>query len=252
MGRKVAVLAVAAIAVGVGWIALRPNVTATPQDPKAVVCLTFDDGPDPDWTPKVLDILRDHHARATFFVVGDFVSSHPDILRQILADGHEVGFHGMRHQLMTRMSPADVITDFADFTNLLARVAPGTAVHAFRFPYGDSNDDLKALATHLGYTVAGWDVDTVDWHDRTKAADIAAAVAGAPTGSVVLLHDGVDATYRLGRAPDAHVKLDRAATIQGLDKGLEALRKRGIRAVTLEEAEEILGPRTVASYPYGR
>lgn len=216
-----------------------------------VVALTFDDGPDPDSTPRVLDILKAHHARATFFVVGEFVAKHPDLTRRVISEGHELGLHGMRHQMMTRMSQEDAWSDVNELKALLTNTVDACRVTHFRFPFGDVNDYVKSMVVSQGMAVAGWDVDTLDWLDRTPPSAIAERVGHAPRGSVVLLHDGLDATYRLGRRHDPGIATNRAATWAGLEQGLDELDRRGMRSVTMQERERVPGVAPSASFRHG-
>jgi peptidoglycan/xylan/chitin deacetylase (PgdA/CDA1 family) len=153
------------------------------------VCLTFDDGPHPVHTPRVLDVLRRHGVAATFFVVGREAERHPDLVRRIAAEGHAVGNHTYSHGEPGRVS-AGALLEEVRRTDAVVRAAVGEAPRLFRPPHG------KVTATKLwrlwrdGWTVVLWNADTKDYA-RRSAADLRGWVASrafAP-GDVVLMHD---------------------------------------------------------------
>lgn len=146
-----------------------------------VIALTFDDGPSPEWTPPILDLLARAGARASFFPLSPRAAAHPELMRRIAAEGHLIGLHGWAH-LKHPEYPRDVVA--AD-TELALRVLPTVAW--WRFPYGMEGSYSRALADEHGLRVAGWTHDTHDWDGRA-----AAEMAFTPVdGEVVLMHDGL-------------------------------------------------------------
>jgi peptidoglycan-N-acetylglucosamine deacetylase len=154
------------------------------------IALTFDDGPDPRWTPAVLDALRAAGARATFFVLGPLVRAHPELVRHALAEGHVVAPHAERHVPHTELS-ADEGAD--DLDRVLAALA-GAGVPApwlWRAPYGVEADWTRPLAAARRLRLLGWTADTHDWRGDDAATMLAAIEPGVRDGAVVLAHDAV-------------------------------------------------------------
>jgi peptidoglycan/xylan/chitin deacetylase (PgdA/CDA1 family) len=152
-----------------------------------VIALTFDDGPDPRWTPLVLDALAEAGARATFFPLSPRMAAHPELVARMRADGHLVGLHGWGHLRHPDVRRADIE---ADTDRALAVFDQPPAW--FRLPWGLAAPWSAEVAADRGMRVAGWTHDTHDWRGDT-AADMLATVTGggvAP-GSVVLAHDAL-------------------------------------------------------------
>ncbi|MBX3593203.1 glycosyltransferase [Sphingomonas sp.] len=200
------------------------------QDPK-LLALTFDDGPDASWTPKILDILEREHVPATFFVIGENALQHPGLLNRIVADGDEIGNHSYTHPNLALAGPAQTRLEL-NTTQRLVEAYTGRRMTLFRAPYfGDAEptslDELvPALAAQqAGYTVVGLHVDPGDWQrpgaDAIVAQTIARVHAGRPdasgnSGNVILLHDGGG---------------DRAETVAALPRIIETLKAQGYRFV---------------------
>jgi peptidoglycan/xylan/chitin deacetylase (PgdA/CDA1 family) len=111
--------------------------------PDRTVALTFDDGPDPEWTPRILDALRRHGVKATFFVLGAKVNDHPELVRRILAEGHELGLHSFNHDDLTDVSPVQRRLQLELTRNAVAR-ASGLDVRLFRPPYSSTPASVDA------------------------------------------------------------------------------------------------------------
>ncbi|WP_212993170.1 polysaccharide deacetylase family protein [Actinoplanes auranticolor] len=191
-------------------------VPATPGNKGSrVVALTFDDGPDPAYTPQVLRILRKHHARATFFVIGQQASAHPDLVRSIVDDGHTVGTHTWSHANLSRLPAGRVRTEVGRAVDTVATTI-GRIPALFRAPYGSwSRTVFEACAT-LGQTSVAWDVDPRDW-DNPGAGRIRAEILDqVGNRSIVLTHDGGG---------------DRSQTVRALRSVLPVLIDTGYRFV---------------------
>jgi peptidoglycan-N-acetylglucosamine deacetylase len=154
------------------------------------IALTFDDGPDPRWTPQMLALLRQYHVRATFCLIGVQVPAHADLVRQIVAGGHALCDHTWTHdeKLPTR-SPAVIRSEIAR-TAAAIQAASGVAPRYFRAPAGNWSPTVIATATSLGLRPLGWSVDTRDWSKPGTAHILSVLRAEARSGTVVLLHDG--------------------------------------------------------------
>ncbi|HYU85291.1 MAG TPA: polysaccharide deacetylase family protein, partial [Kribbellaceae bacterium] len=145
-----------------------------------VVYLTFDDGPDPRWTPQVLDLLQRYDARGTFFMLGDEVRANPGLVRRVRDAGHAIGNHSVDHKDLTKVSAARLRTE----------IAGGPASRCFRPPYGATNARVRAAIRAAGLRQVLWDVDPDDWQ-RPGARVIASRIlTHVHNGDVVLMHDG--------------------------------------------------------------
>jgi len=198
-------------------------------DPKAIV-LTFDDGPDPDWTPRILDVLEQKKVPATFFVIGENALVHPELLRRLAADGFEIGNHSYTHPNLSQVSPLGVRLEL-NATQRLLEAYTGRSTRLFRAPYfGDAEpstaDELvpARIAQDAGYTIVGLHGDSEDWK-RPGADAIVSNTINAVLGSnsdrtvnVVLLHDGGG---------------DRSETIAALPRIIDELRARGYHFTTV-------------------
>lgn len=147
-----------------------------------LIALTFDDGPDPEFTPPLLDALAQAGARATFFPLSPRLAAYPDLVRRIRAEGHLVGLHGWAHLKHPESTRAEVARDTER-----ALAAFDEPVAWWRLPYGMAAPWSAALAARHGLRVAGWTHDTHDWR-----GDAAADMRFEPRpGEVVLMHDGL-------------------------------------------------------------
>lgn len=151
------------------------------------VRLTFDDGPCPEWTPRVLQRLAAHELTATFFVLGARVRAAPDLLDLIRAGGHEIGLHGDRH-LDHRRTPPDMVRD--DTTAALATMTrAGVQPTRWRLPWGRQGAATLPLADEFGLEVIDWDHDTHDW--RGDGWEDQPAIFRSGAAGVVLMHDAL-------------------------------------------------------------
>jgi peptidoglycan-N-acetylglucosamine deacetylase len=151
--------------------------------------LTFDDGPHPQGTPAMLEILAREQVGATFFLVGEQVRRDPSLAREILAAGHEVGLHCDRHRNLLRLSPPQVRADILRAQAVIEDVC-ASRVRVYRPPYGVLNACALGLARARGWRTLLWSDWGRDWEARATPASIAARVtAAAGEGAVLLLHD---------------------------------------------------------------
>jgi peptidoglycan/xylan/chitin deacetylase (PgdA/CDA1 family) len=186
------------------------------------VALTFDDGPNPDATPRILDALGNAGVRATFFLLGRHVDRWPDIARRVAAEGHTVANHGWHHRKLHRATPALVRRDLEMGTDSIER-ATGIRPHLFRAPHGFRAPWVTPIAASLGQRTVGWSLGVWD-SDRPGADAIARrTIEGARAGSILLLHDG-DGYDPLG---------DRMQTADAIPEIVRGLRERGFSFVTV-------------------
>ena len=156
---------------------------------KRRVAITFDDGPHPRYTPQILDILAEYGVKATFFMVGSNAAYHPELVRRVLAEGHEIGNHTQNHYHTANMSSEELVADILACSKELARFTEGKAPTLFRPPEGVFNEEIKALCKEQGYTIVMWSVDTRDWA-HTPVCDIVSGVrTNVRDGAIILMHD---------------------------------------------------------------
>ena len=204
------------------------------------VALTFDDGPDGTWTPMILDTLRSRGAPATFFVIGVNAERHIPLLRQIVAEGHEVGNHTFTHPNLA-LTPAFVTRLELDATERLLEAVLNRRSLFFRPPYfGDAEpttaDELVpvGLATDLGYVTAGLHVDSQDWTEPGAESILRNVLDTRARGNVVLLHDGGG---------------DRTGTVAALGPMIDSLRARGDTLVLLSSLAGITPEAAMPTLP---
>ncbi|HXZ18466.1 MAG TPA: glycosyltransferase [Candidatus Acidoferrales bacterium] len=200
------------------------------------VAISFDDGPDPEYTPQILDILKEKNATATFFVIGEHAKDWPRLLRRMYAEGHEVGNHTFTHP---RFSATDISETFIrtelNLTELVIESRLGAKSLLFRPPYGidhqpDSADEVTLLPIpqRLGYLLVGARIDPHDWGSEAgmlppgpeKIRDEVLKQAHKGAGNIILLHDGGG---------------DRSATVKALPQIIDGLRAQGLQIVPVSE-----------------
>jgi peptidoglycan/xylan/chitin deacetylase (PgdA/CDA1 family) len=161
------------------------------------VALTFDDGPDPVQTPKILDLLARYHVTATFCLIGVNVQAHPDLVRRIVAEGHTICNHTWQHSLtLGRQSPAAIRADLRRTNDAIRRAAPRATIKYTRAPGGYFTPAYVTVAAGLGMTSLYWQVDPRDWERPAgesatahRARVVAAVQKHVRKGSIVLSHD---------------------------------------------------------------
>jgi peptidoglycan/xylan/chitin deacetylase (PgdA/CDA1 family) len=156
----------------------------------ARVALTFDDGPDPQYTPQVLALLKEYGVKATFCVVGENAENHPDLIRAIVADGHTLCNHSWHHDLaLGRRSPAVIRSDLLRTNAAIRAAVPNARIAYFRQPGGAWTYPVVAACEELGLTPLHWTVDPSDWQAPGAARITATVLTETAPGSIVLMHD---------------------------------------------------------------
>jgi peptidoglycan-N-acetylglucosamine deacetylase len=195
------------------------------------LAVTFDDGPDPRWTPKVLDILKDKKVPATFFVIGTDANQWPEILRREYNEGHDIGNHTYTHPSWDEVSTTQIRWEL-NLTERLIESTLGVKSILFRPPYGiDHQPEYAEEVAHLppaqdmGYLIIGQKIDAHDWKQRNgkqiPAQEITDNVMrDADTGNIILFHDGGG---------------DRAETLKALPQVIDALRAAGYQFVNVQD-----------------
>jgi peptidoglycan/xylan/chitin deacetylase (PgdA/CDA1 family) len=191
---------------------MRPPVAAS-RVPGPVVALTFDDGPDPTFTPQVLQILATAGVKATFCVIGRDARRYPDLLRTVAEQGHAVCDHTESHPHLNRLSADKIEAQLVPPAQFI-RDTIGVDPAFVRAPYGDLNGDVIAVAHKHGLRVLGWAVDPSDYLKPPAAKLVARVVGAVKPGSVVLMHDGGEGQ-------------DRSQTVAALPVIIDQLKAQG-------------------------
>ena len=153
------------------------------------VALTFDDGPNPDATPLILDALKERGVKATFFILGRHADQWPDLVRRVADEGHAIGNHGWFHRKLHFKSPAYVRDDLTRGTKSI-EAACGVHPKLFRAPHGFRSPWVNAIAGSLGQRAVGWTLGVRGTDRPGVEAIVGRTVNGAKPGSILLLHDG--------------------------------------------------------------
>jgi len=194
----------------------------------ARVALSFDDGPDPEVTPAVLDALAEHGARATFFAIGRLLEAHPTVARRIAAEGHELGNHSWRHSRWQNFFGSSAQTrEIARGARAIAAVTGRSTRPLYRPPIGLKSPPFARAAYQARLTLVGWSLRSRDTQTRDPERIAARVLGRIRPGDIVLLHDGHD-------RPGLH----RPACAQAVPLILQGLREKGLECTTVSELLE--------------
>jgi peptidoglycan/xylan/chitin deacetylase (PgdA/CDA1 family) len=190
------------------------------------IAMTFDDGPSATLTPKLLDLLAARHVKATFFVIGENVAEHPEIVARAAREGHEIGNHSWSHPNFAKMSQESVRSQLKR-TDDAIKSAIGNRPTLLRPPYGSITDREKHwIHDEFGYQIILWDVDPYDWKRPGPAVVRNRILKETQSGSIVLSHD-------------IHT-----GTIEAMPSTLDALEAKGFQFVTVSELIRMATPQS--------
>jgi peptidoglycan-N-acetylglucosamine deacetylase len=212
-------------------------ITAVQTD-EPVAALTFDDGPHPDTTPLILDILKAHNARATFFVVGQAAKQHPEVLERIMREGHELGNHTFDHPSLPRLSASEVATQ----VTRCAALIPPQERQWFRPPYGHLTAAICLQLRQLKQQVVTWTFHCEDWSEISSERILERFKDRLTPGSIVLFHDAL-----YSQSPQDNP--DRTALCKALDALLRQC--QDYRFTTLSELRTYGSPRYTLRFKTG-
>lgn len=153
------------------------------------VMLTFDDGPHPGNTEKVLDILAQSNTKAIFFLIGERAIEHPEIVRRIVREGHLAGIHSMRHTAGFTVAPAKMVTGDLDACRKILEDLSGEKIYLFRPPFGVTNFNIAKAVRKLNLKTIGWSVRSFDTAIKSPEKVIDRVAGRIHPGAIVLLHD---------------------------------------------------------------
>ena len=180
------------------------------------IALTFDDGPHPSYTNKLVSILQSHNARATFFMVGSMAAKYPELVKLVVAGGNQLANHTYHHENLTAVSPEEIAVEMKACGDVLRQFTP-TPPRLFRPPGGNFDKQVLQIARAAGYSTVFWTTNTADYLEPGVDTVVNRVVRNACNGAIFLMHDGY------------------GQTILALPKILDALRAQGYRLVTVDE-----------------
>jgi len=205
----------------------------------ARVAITFDDGPDPDVTPRLLEHLASLDAKCTFFLLTAQGRRHPELVRSIQDAGHEIGLHGNDHRRITRRPYSHAVRYLREARQELEQLA-GTRVEIYRPPYGAQSLTSYLAARKAGLNVVVWSADAADWTDRPVEEVAADGLRSLTPGGILLLHERLEPDPGRGAPATA---FDRIKLTQLI---IEGVRARGWEPVTVGESIQLDGARRTA------
>ena len=203
-----------------------PETFKTRGPRSKVIALTFDDVPDPRFTPQLLDILKMYHVKATFFVVGSRAEKHPGLVKRMIREGHAVGNHSYNHPQFVKLTMNDFRAQIIQTENIIQTLA-GYKPKLIRPPYGDINEQQLKWAKYHGYKLVNWNVDSLDWKGLSKTQVRNNILSQAGKGAIVLQHGGGGQSSNL------------RGTIQALPEVITIMRKRGYTFVTVPQLLQV-------------
>jgi peptidoglycan/xylan/chitin deacetylase (PgdA/CDA1 family) len=190
------------------------------------VAITFDDGPDPFYTPYILNILKEHNVPATFFLIGKNVEDFPEIAKRIVEEGHTIGNHTYSHKSLILLSARAAYEQVKKAEKAIEDVT-GVRPILFRPPRGVCPAYIQDLLRNERYTIALWDVSSEDWAELPPKKIVSNIVRKVKPGSIILLHDSGDlVTFKGG---------NRSATVQALPLIIDNLRAKGYDFITVDQ-----------------
>lgn len=209
----------------VGGAAADSAVRRSAPNDKGLISITFDDGPHPKYTREILDILDEYGAHATFFVIGSNAEAHPELLKEIVERGHEIGNHTYSHQTISKVSD-NKITDELTRTQKIISSACGFNPVVFRPPGGAYSNRSLAAVTNLGFACVTWSKDSNDWRMLPVETIVKNMTTDVQSGDIFLFHD-----FNRRGSP----------TPEAVSQILATLRSQGYSFVTVSE---LLGQQT--------
>lgn len=207
-----AIALAACLVAGAGTARAQEDTASYRTEPRpGRVALTFDDGPNPKWTPVILDILDAYGVKATFFANGFRVVAFPEVAAEVVRRGHSLQNHGYGHAHVLELSDAGVTREIVRGAESIA-AATGARTTCFRPGWGETSGRIRRLADEAGEVVVLWTVDTLDWLHQSATESVRRTLDGLQAGDVILMHDSIGWAAR-----DALPVIIEAVRAAGLD-----------------------------------
>lgn len=187
---------------------------------EAKMALTFDDGPDLEWTPKILDILKEKQVKATFFVIGHQARKYPEMLKRIADEGHVIGNHTYDHADLTKLRPEVVAQEIDKCSDVIGNIT-GSRPRLVRPPFGFHNPAVDNVIYAKGDVIILWSTDPEDWRGADAKTVKTRILRRAKNGYITLQHDGVN----------VHL----TGSVEALPAIIDGLRAKGYTLVTIPE-----------------
>lgn len=192
---------------------LAMNDTAVNKFPQTgTVALTFDDGPTAQYTPQILAILKKYHIKATFFMVGMNAKNHPDMVKQVLAEGHAINSHSLTHAMLTKLNDNQLYKEVVTPQNIIDNIT-GKKPVCLRYPYGASNSHVREVIRSHGLTPVPMGFNSFDYERPGVDKIVSWVLKNVHSGQVILLHDGF---------------AKREQTVAALPRIIEGIQKKGL------------------------
>lgn len=188
------------------------------------IAITFDDGPNPRYTPAILDALKTKGVKATFFVTGRHVQKYPEIAKRIAVEGHDIGNHTYSHRELVPATRQAVVWQVRQAARVIEEVT-GRKTRLMRPPRGIYSNAVRQLLVEEGYQIVLWTVSGIDWRGVSAKRIARRVLRYAQPGGIILLHDGGALLRREGAS--------RRNTVEALPLIINGLRERGYRIVTM-------------------
>ncbi|UUZ86045.1 polysaccharide deacetylase family protein [Paenibacillus sp. P26] len=197
-------------------------IYSVPAKGAKIVALTFDDGPDGKYTARILDILKEQHVHATFFLIGQHAAKYPQIVKRIHEEGHAIGNHSWDHSDLSKLPEDQVREEIVRVDDVIKNIT-GEAPQLFRAPYGAISRDVLTDAVSTGHQIIGWSVDTQDWEGKSAAGIMATLKKEMRPGAIILQHSAGGKGGNL------------ANTVEALPQIIAYLKKEGYSFLTVPD-----------------
>lgn len=203
----------------------RGTIYRVKTDKKWVV-LTFDDGPSPEWTPQILDELRNEKIKAVFFMIGHHVQKYPQIAQQVAEDGHTIGNHGYAHSVMLYYTPAEIEEEIL-YTEYVIKKFTGQTTKYFRPPKAWVRKNIKDKIKSMGYTIILWSLNSKDWVSFNHKSMVRYISQNIQNGDILLFHDSGNVATTEGG--------NRRQTVKAISLLVRTLKNKGFEFVSIED-----------------
>jgi len=210
-------------------IVRRDTIYHIPSSDK-VVALTFDDGPSPVWTPRILDALKEAHVKATFFMLGEHAQKYPDVVRRLAEEGHEIGNHTYDHHILIYYKAAELKREILDAEAVIKNIT-GQTTKYFRPPKAWLTESEKKQIKEMGYETVLWSLNSKDWVTFDDRYIVKYILRHVRPGDILLFHDSGGVFKPEGGK--------RKETVKAVGLLIEKLRERGYRFVTISQLLEL-------------